>query len=70
MYISLKNDYYEDVFERICEELENGKSVEVGAACIGHSRAQMVETIYHNKLVKKYGVRLQVNDTWDKYKLS
>lgn len=69
MYISLKNDFYKEVFDTICEKLESGEEVEVGASCIGHTRAQMTETIYHNKLCQKYGDRLIVNENWDKYRL-
>lgn len=69
MYISLKNDFYKEVLEQICENLEKGETVEVGASCIGHTRAQMVETIYHNMLINKYGERLIVNDNWDEYRL-
>lgn len=60
IYVSGENDFYQHCFDTMCEKLESGKTIKIGAACIGHTRAAMVECAYEAALKKKYGNRLRI----------
>ena len=63
--INVSNDYYQEKFNVLCEELEKGTMVHIYVDCIGHTRAEWVEADYVQKLKQKYGDRLKIkNDSW------
>lgn len=59
--VDVANDFYEERFEALCEELENGTHAHIYVDCIGHTRAAWVEAAYVQELKKKYGERLVVD---------
>lgn len=65
-FVNLGNDFYEKNFEECCSELEAGNTIMLGADCIGHTRAEMVERLYVNNLRKKYpNIKIvRPNDAW------
>ena len=63
--INVSNDYYQEKFNVLCEELEKGTMVHIYVDCIGHTRAAWVEDDYVKKLKSKYGEKLKIdNSRW------
>ena len=60
LLLNVGNDYYESSFNELCEELENGKRVQVYVDCIGHTRNNWVQDSYRTKLYAKYGEELLI----------
>lgn len=59
--INCGNDFYEQFFDKVCKELEDGLSVKVYVDCIGHTRNNIVQEIYKEKLTEKYGAAIKIN---------
>lgn len=56
--INVTNDYCQERFEVLCEELEKGERVHIYVDCIGHTRSEWVEDEYVTELKKKYSEKL------------
>lgn len=69
MMVNGSNDYNDSSFNEMCEKLENGETISVYIDCIGHTRNNMVQEEYREKLVEKYGERLTVinSEGWISY---
>ena len=66
-WINVRNDFYKDKFDTLCEELENGETIHIYVDCIGHTRAAWVEESYVQKLKNKYGDRfLETTGRWER----
>ena len=59
-WVNCGNSFYEDKFEKVCEELEKGELVDIYIDCIGHTRNNMTQEVYKKALVTKYGDKLEV----------
>lgn len=53
------NDFYQENFNKICEDLESGSAVWLYCWCSGLTRCEMVKSIYLEKLSERYGERLK-----------
>lgn len=53
------NDFCQENFDKICEQLESGNAVWLYCWCTGHTRCAMVKWNYLQELKTKYGDRLQ-----------
>lgn len=60
MLVNCGNDFYPTFFEKLCLALEEGNTAEVYVDCIGHTRNNVVQEIYKEKLLEKYGSALLV----------
>ena len=49
------NDFNRELFNNMCEQLEQGERIWLYCWCIGHTRCAMVEARYLNELANKYG---------------
>lgn len=58
VYVSGSNYFNEADLQEMIKELDNGKIVEVGIDCIGHTRNNMEQDNYKEALRKHYGIRL------------
>ena len=58
--IVFANDFDKDAFENGCQELEKGALIHFNIACIGNTRANMVQEEYEANLRTKYGDLLEV----------
>lgn len=54
------NDFYDSKFNFMCEILEQGEEVHTSIDCIGHTRNNMTQEHYKQKLIEKYGDRIEV----------
>ena len=61
--VNCQNDFYSGCFNEVCVKLETGKTVHVYIDCIGHTRNNLVQEIYREKLMEKYGDRLLVDSS-------
>lgn len=59
-WVNCGNSFYNNKFNLVCEELENGFEVSVYIDCIGHTRNNMGQEAYKKALIEKYGDRLEV----------
>lgn len=53
------NDFYPHLFDRLCSTLEDGLKVKAYIDCIGHTRNNMVQDIYKEKIEEKYGDKVR-----------
>lgn len=53
------NDFCQENFDKICEQLETGEAVWLYCWCTGHTRCAIVKEEYLKKLNEKYGKRLK-----------
>lgn len=60
LFFSVDNDFYNDKFEALKKELDNGHRVEVSVDCIGHTRNNMTQEAYRQALIDYYGDKLEV----------
>ena len=58
--INSTNDFDKEAFENGCQELEKGALIHFNIACIGNTRANMVQEEYEANLRTKYGDLLEV----------
>ncbi len=58
--INCGNEFYPVFFDKLCSALEDGQTVEVHVDCIGHTRNNLVQEVYKEKLVEKYGATLLI----------
>lgn len=56
--INCGNDFYPAFFTKLCEKLEGEHVVGVYVDCIGHTRNNIVQETYKEKLIEKYGDKL------------
>lgn len=59
-HINCGNDFYPVFFDKLCEVLEKGHAAKVYIDCIGHTRNNMTQEAYKDKLTEKYGTSLIV----------
>ena len=55
------NDFTEECFIELCNQLEKGEHIEVYIDCIGHGRNNLYQDFYKEKLIKRYGEKLIVD---------
>lgn len=60
MLIDCGNYFHEKAFNEVCEALEQGETVRVYIDCIGHTRNNYEQETYKEKLIDKYGSKLNV----------
>lgn len=58
--VNCGNDYYPGCFNEVCARLESGMTVHLYIDCIGHTRNNIVQEVYQEKLQEKYGENLTV----------
>lgn len=64
------NYYNQPAFEKICEGLEKGDTVQVYIDCIGHTRNNDEQEAYKEALTEKYGDTLNVEKNEGGYSYS
>ena len=68
MLVNCKNYFNEESFNKVCDLLESGETVEIYIDCIGHTRAHYEGMNYKNHLKEKYCDRLvEVNGSYQDY---
>lgn len=60
IFVSGSNYFKQACLNNMIELLENGKTIQVGIDCIGHTRNNMVQENYKDALVKYYGDKLNI----------
>ena len=58
--INCGNEFYPAFFDKLCSALEEGQTAEVYVDCIGHTRNNLVQEVYKEKLLEKYGNTLSI----------
>ena len=54
-------NYFNEVsFNKACEALEQGRTIEMYIDVIGHTRNNIVQEEYEEALIEKYGSRLSI----------
>ena len=59
-YVSGSNYFNQNSLDQMKELLEKGKAIQVGIACIGHTRNNSEQEAYKEALTNLYGDRLEV----------
>lgn len=70
MLVSGGNYFYEKYFDKMCELLEQGETIEVYIDCVGHTRNNREQNNYKEALQNKYGDKLIVNCNNGAYSIS
>ena len=68
--INCGNTFHSPFFNRLCEALEEGKTVQVYIDCIGHTLNNMTQDVYREKLKEKYGEKLVIEKNDGAYSYS
>ena len=68
--INGENYFNEVSFNKACEELEQGNTIEMYIDVIGHTRNNIVQEEYEQALIEKYGIKLKIEKECSSYSYS
>ena len=60
VYVSGSNYFNKDDLNKMISLLNEGKEIQVGIACIGHTRNNMEQEAYKKALQEYYGDKLEI----------
>lgn len=60
VYVSGSNYFNKDSLNKMISLLDEGKEIQVGIACIGHTRNNIEQEAYKKALQEHYGDKLEI----------
>jgi len=67
IYVSGSNYFNEEDLNKMIELLEQGETIRVGIACIGHTRNNTEQENYKRALIERYGDKLEIKQSSGAY---
>lgn len=63
VYVSGSNYFQEKYLKEMIALLDEGKTIQVGIACIGHTRNNTEQENYKRALIEHYGDKLEIKQS-------